>query len=330
MQEGRRVSIDAIVFPADSEALRVAPKEGDKDYDKFIAFKEGIRTTGLLNSPSVTENEDGTFTIIDGMRRMTAIKQLYAEGTPNESFADGQLWVNIRDEKEEDALELAVMGNTTAVQTPNSNYAKALWKVINARGYTIEQVASRVGQTPEWILKILKLNALPAEAKEALDNKELSVTNAMTLNDLGDDNEILGMLEEAKQLTTKDLSVKVGERKKELKKIKAGGSDTKEFSPSAKLLSKDELTLELKRAETECEADPSDYNRGALDMILRVWQLDEQSVQRARDEWEAKKKKREEDKEKRKKEREAKKTEDAIKFLKEKGIEIPADGDDAE
>jgi ParB/RepB/Spo0J family partition protein len=319
MSEFRTVATSSLVFPPADRALRKPPQVTDKDWDEFLIFKDGIGQNGLLNPFSVSENADGTFTIIDGSRRAKACMMLAEEGHPDFQNIN----VQVRTEAEWDALELQIVGNHTAKKTPNSNYINSLQKLLIAKNYTIAELSQKVSMTEGYIENLLKLNHLPEIAKAAFDEKKMTVTNAIQLNKLPNEN-IEDMLIDACTLSGQDFAVKVSEKLNELAKArraeKAGVE--KVFEPSAKYMKKDEATLKLRKAESMVQDDPSEFNRGYLLAWQEIFSLDEVSVADQKAAWDKEQSDAEKNKEERAKERAKKKTAEAVKLLQSQGVKI--------
>lgn len=315
----KKVPVSKLVFPPVDIALRPAPSEKDKDWADFLEFKKGIEEFGVLNMFSVRENPDGTYMVMDGSRRAMAVIMMTQEGHPR--YQDG-IEVQVRDESDIESLERMITGNASAKKTPNSQYVKALQRLLIAKSYSVEILAAKLGMTSTWLRDLLGLNFLPPTVQDALDAGKLSVSNAIQLNKLPAE-EIDNFTIEALNDTVADFTAKVSQKLNEIAKEKRRPAGAEKiFEPIAKLLKKDELQVNLERARNKAEVEPNDFNRGYLQAYLEVFGLDETSAAAQKAEFELKVKADEESKEKRKAERETKKLKESAEFLASHGIKV--------
>ena len=316
----KKIPVSAIVFPAEDVALRACPKETDKDYQSFLDLKESIRTKGLMNIFSVRQDGEN-YCVIDGNRRATAIIGLFNEGDPQ--FADG-IVVQIREEEEYEALASQIAANHNMKKTLSSQEIKALKRIMAIKNWSLEETAKHVSMTPVYVANLLKLNYLPEIAKLALDDKNLTIANAIQLQKLPDDVIDDDWITKAMTMPGDQFTAAVSEELNRLRKERQLGKEAgpRVFEPTAKLLSKEELSVLLERAQNAYETERTDYNRGAYEAMQKVFQLDEKTVAAKKAEWEQKDADRESKKEQRKEEREAKKVADAQALLEAHGKKI--------
>jgi len=315
-----QVPISSLVIPSEEDALRPAPKETDKDYDKFLEMKESIAADGLLNSFSVTQDGEEYITR-DGSRRTTALQQLLAEGRlPEKYFPGGMVTVQLRDGDNYDAMADMIRGNYHAKKTMTTQEIRQINKIALGKGWPLDKVAEYIGLSPQYVRRLFKLLELPIEVQEAIDSGKLSLINAHMLNKLPADL-MVENLESAISKPADEFSNIVQQELAEWKKQKQGETTHKdEFSPAVKYAKKDEAMSLYEAAKANNEIEPNDYNRGCVDTLERLLGLDSATVEAARQEYEKKQREREEKKEQRKKEREQKKIDEARTLLMEKGI----------
>lgn len=320
--ETRIILPSQIVFPPADLGLRPEPKPEDKDWnEKFVPLLNDLRTHDLLNMFSVVERPDGTYMVTDGSRRAKAVKLLAEEGV---KYVDG-VAVQVVKLADIDILERQIAGNFNAKNTSSAQYLKALQKILIAKNYSIAQLASAVGMTEVYVRDLLKINYLPAVVREMVDAGDISITNAIQLNKLPEELMTDEMIKDAAMKSGTDFAAKVAETVNNHKKAQRSARDpeaAKTFVPSSRLLKKDELSVLLTQAEVAYEDTPSEYNKGALDMIKRVWSLDEASIAEQKEEFEKKLAESDRKKEERKAEREAKQLEEAKETLRKHGIQL--------
>lgn len=311
------ISPKSIIFPPEEMGLRPEPRAEDNDWDEFLGFKDSIATQGLLNIFSVSEQPDGTYMVIDGSRRAKAVKMLCDEG--HEQFQ--KISVQVTEASEWEALERQITGNVQSKKTKPAQYAAALRKIAIAGKLTPDQLAAKIGKSPQYTVQLLQLNNLPDAAKAALDERKLSITNAIQLQKVpADDFDEFLLL--AMSTDGPEFSAKVAEHMSEVAKLRAAEKkgETPEFKPKAKMQPKDTLWLNYTRAEQAVEDEPNDFNQGYALAYAEVFGLDEKSVAAQREAWEAKQHEAEEKKKAREEKRKADKLKESAKFLKENNI----------
>ena len=316
----KNIPVSAIIFPSDDIALRPRPKESDKDYQTFIDLKESLREKGLINIFSVRQDGEN-YCVIDGNRRASAVVELFNEGDPQ--FTSG-IVVQIREEEEYEALASQIAANHNMKKTLSSQEIKALKRIMAIKNWSLEETSKHVSMTPTYVANLLKLNYLPESAKSALDEKQLTIANAIQLQKLPEDAIDDEWITKAMTMPGAEFTAAISEELNRLKKERQLGKEAmpREFTATAKLLAKDDLTILLARTQSAYEVDPNDYNRGAYETMQKVFQLDEKTVAAKKAEWEKAEAAREKKSEERKAEREARKLADAQALLEAAGKKV--------
>jgi len=319
------VPISSIQLPPEEVSLRPAPSEKDSDYDRFLDLKNDIAHRGLMQLFSVRKDGDVCY-VIDGFRRLTALKQLEAEGKLHPTLVDtdgstGVVTVQVREDSEWDALASQISANYNRKKTMSTQDIKSLQRILYHTNCTLSQLATKVGMSEQYVTQLLKLQSLPTEVQEGIDSKEIPLVNAIQLSrlpaDVQDD-----FIDSAKEMTGEEFTVAVSTRLNEIKKENKTGARPKEFTAQMKLLKKADLEILYIQAGSDFEDNPSDENRGALEMIKKVFQMDDGSVEAARVKWEADEEARKLKEEDRKANREKKKIEDLAKYAEENGLKL--------
>jgi len=318
----KAVAISAIQFPPEEVSLRPPPSAKDKDFATFLELKADIANRGLQNLFSVRE-KDGQFYIIDGFRRLSALKQLDEENKLHPTLVHegiGMVTVQVRDDNEWDALAAQLSANYHRKKTLSSLEIKAMQKIMQAQNLTLAQLSSKIGMGEAYVANLLKLQYLPAVAQAAIDSNELSLANAMLLNKLPDDM-VDTYLEDALSKTVEEFTTQISAVLNEVKKNRSISKATG-FVAVPKLREKKELEVALERAQQEYDMDKSDYNRGKVETLAYVFQMDEPTIAAKKAEWELKEKEKADKAEARKGERVEKKLADSQKFLEEHGKKV--------
>jgi ParB family transcriptional regulator, chromosome partitioning protein len=124
-------------------------------------LKASILAHGLMQNLVVTEAGDGTFRVIEGARRLQALKALQQDGKLPECHA-----VPCQVVDEETALEKSLAANTVRLAMHPADEFEAFAKLA-ADGHTPEQIGERFGRAAKYVEQRLKLgNADPKLLKE--------------------------------------------------------------------------------------------------------------------------------------------------------------------
>ena len=132
---------------------------------------ESIKLYGILQPLIVRANDDGTYELISGERRLRASKLAGLTTVPAlvREFSDNQV------------REIAIIEN---VQRENLNpveEARAYERLINEFGYTKEFLASKIGCSITRLMMLLRLLKLAPQVQEFIINGQLTITQALPL-----------------------------------------------------------------------------------------------------------------------------------------------------
>jgi len=141
-----------------------------------------IRTDGLLHnlvvSPVEGRTKDKRFRIVSGARRYHALRLLEERGELPEGFS---VPVEIREDlSKDDTLRIATVENLQRQSLSPLEETAALTKLIH-KGVTLDDVVSQTGLSSTTIKRRLALNSLCKEAKQALAEGEISLSQAEAL-----------------------------------------------------------------------------------------------------------------------------------------------------
>lgn len=137
------------------------------DEDALAGLAESIRRHGLLQ-PIVVRRIAGRYELIAGERRLQAAKRAGLSTLP----------VIVREARPEDRLELALIENLQRENLTPLEEAEAYRHLIDANGFTQEEIAARVGKSRPTITNALRLLGLPEAVKTQLESGELSAGHA--------------------------------------------------------------------------------------------------------------------------------------------------------
>ncbi len=133
--------------------------------DDLQDLANSIREHGILQPLIVTlEPLSGTYTLIAGERRLRAAKIVGLDKVP----------VIVRTATEQERLELALIENVQRADLSPLETAEAYQKLANEFNLSHEEIAARVGKGRVAVTNTMRLLKLPAQAKKALAQGQIS------------------------------------------------------------------------------------------------------------------------------------------------------------
>lgn len=178
---GVREEVKEIVEQTTSGVLEVAtntiipnPHQPRKHFDHgaLEELMSSIKVHGILN-PLIVAPKDasGKYTLIAGERRLRSAQTLGLKKVP----------VLIRDVKEQESLELAIIEN---IQRSNLNpieEAAAYRRLMEEFNLTQEEVGKQLGKSRSTVANFLRMLDLPPEVQKAIGESKISVGHAKIL-----------------------------------------------------------------------------------------------------------------------------------------------------
>lgn len=165
-------SADVAVSELAIEQIRTNPSQPRRtfDPDRLTALAESLKQRGALQ-PIVVRPIEGGYELVAGERRLRASKLAKLERVP----------VIIRNVRDDDMLELALIEN---VQRENLNpveKARAYRTLIQKHGLSQEEVAARMGEDRSSVANIIRILGLSERPLQLLADGELSVGHGKAL-----------------------------------------------------------------------------------------------------------------------------------------------------
>ena len=219
----------------DHTSLRGVKRDGQE----FVDLRENIRKVGLQTAVTVYPDvENGCYQLLDGLQRFTACSDIAQEDGKDGAVIDVK--VDTPPTSRTDMLTKQIAANASRVQTKPVEFARACLVILEENpAMTQGDLAAQLGQNVAWVGKTLKLPRLSADAAALVDEGKITISNALALLDLPQAMHDT-YLTEAQTETASDFGAKIKAAKETLKAdAKAGGKA--EFSPSAKVRSKNDI-----------------------------------------------------------------------------------------
>ena len=158
------VDIDSLV-PSPYQPRRVFAESALSDL--VLSIKE----KGVLQPLLVRQRSDDTYEIIAGERRLRASKQAGLSQVP----------VIVKDFDDKAALEVALIENLQREDLNPLEEAEAYKRLLNEFQYTQDELSRVVGKSRSHVANMMRLLDLPADIKQLVENKELTIGHARAL-----------------------------------------------------------------------------------------------------------------------------------------------------
>ena len=163
---------EEMVIQVPVEKIKANPHQprSDFDHEGLENLTNSIKEHGILQPLILTLTDDG-YQIIAGERRLRAAKILEFKTVPS----------IIRDVKEQQKLELALVENIQRKDLNPIEEAVAFQRLIDEFSLTQEEVAKRVSKSRSVITNTLRLLTLPSEIQKALINGKVNYSTARVI-----------------------------------------------------------------------------------------------------------------------------------------------------
>lgn len=191
---------------------------------------QSIKANGVIQ-PIVVRRKNSKFEIIAGERRWRASQKLGLQKIP----------AIVKDVKNENLLELALIENIQRQDLNAVEEAKAYKNLIEKIGLTQEMIAERVGKNRTVITTCLRLLKLPDDIQKLLEEEKITAGHARALLMTGDENL-------QRRLAGKIIEMSLSVRETE-KAVKRQGKESPQISAHSAL--KEKKDANVKAAETK-------------------------------------------------------------------------------
>ncbi len=171
------------------------------DEEALRGLAESIEEQGLIEPP-VVRRKAGTdgFELIVGERRWRAAQKAGLKEIP----------VVVKDASDAEAFEMALVENVQREDLNAIEEAEALHYLIEERGYTQAQVASRIGRNRSTVANSLRLLGLPPEVRELVIDAKLSEGHGRAVLQAGTPAKMIAL---ARAVVARGYSVRETERR---------------------------------------------------------------------------------------------------------------------
>jgi len=178
------------------EQIKPNPYQPRENFDSqsLEELVASIKEKGIIQ-PVIVRHSASGYELIAGERRWRAAKSLNLKEIP----------VIVRQAKDEESLELALIENIQRQNLSSIEEARAYKHLMEQFGFTQEKIAQTVGKARASVANILRLLKLPLEIQEMLKKGQLSFGHGKVLLELEDVQKQLAL---SRQIVSKSLSVR--------------------------------------------------------------------------------------------------------------------------
>lgn len=222
--------------------------------EALTQLAESIRTHGVIQPLLVRPLAGGGYQLVAGERRWRAARMAGLTEVP----------VIIKDLSEQESMEIALIENLQREDLNPIEEALGYQELMEAYGFTQDQVAKRVGKSRSAVANALRLIGLPEEVRPLLESGALSAGHARALLALEDKAQ---MVETARLAVEKGLSVRELEKRAKTAKAapKAGeGTPRSVQNPFPQDSYYEEMELALREALHRKVKIASEGEKGTL------------------------------------------------------------------
>ncbi len=164
---------------------------------ELLELADSIKENGVIQPLIVTQNENGSFDLVAGERRLKASKLAGLERVP----------VVIKRATKKEHMVMSIIENVQRADLNCIEEALAYFQLMNEFGLTQEEVAKKVGKERSTVANFLRVLKLPKDIIMMLNKELLSFGHAKVLAAVGDDETAKRLANEsvAKNLSVREL-----------------------------------------------------------------------------------------------------------------------------
>lgn len=156
------------------------------DNETLEELSTSIRQLGVISPVTLRKNEDGTYLIIAGERRVRAAKMAGLSSIP----------AYIKTAADEQVMEMALIENIQREDLNAVEIALSFNRLIEEYQLTQERLSERVGKNRATIANYLRLLRLPAEIQMGIKDKKIDMGHARALLSINNTAKMLHIYEQ--------------------------------------------------------------------------------------------------------------------------------------
>ena len=146
------------------------------DEEALTELATSIRELGVISPITLRKNDDGTYLIIAGERRLRASKQVGLRTIP----------AYVKTAADEQVMEMALIENIQREDLNAIEIALTFYRLMEEYKLTQERLSERVGKKRATIANYLRLLRLPAEIQMGIKDKKIDMGHARAILGIND------------------------------------------------------------------------------------------------------------------------------------------------
>ncbi len=168
------------------EEIRSNPYQPRKEFDEeaLNELAASIKEYGVFQPVIVKKSIKG-YELIAGERRCKASKIAGKKTVP----------AIIKDFTDQEMMEIALLENVQREDLNPIEVANSVKGIIDLRGFTQEEFATKFGKSRSYVTNLLGLLRLPEYVKKMVQTKSISMSHAKILSKLDDEKKIIDLAE---------------------------------------------------------------------------------------------------------------------------------------
>lgn len=210
-----------------------------EDLGDIEGLAQSIKAKGVQKSLKARTTEDGYLQVIDGHRRLAAIKKVLEEGG-TVGYVPVEMAGRYSSE-EDDIKDLVIQNDGKALSTLEQGYA---FKRLIDKGYSVKEIAEEMGRSQPQVNNAVRLASAPKEVRNEIAKGKIASTEVLKLlREVKDEEEQVKKVKEA----VKEVD---GDEKEEESKEKASSSSGTSSSKKGKKGKKAAKVKDLKAGDS--------------------------------------------------------------------------------
>lgn len=228
---------------ADIHDNPVALRSVDKAGEAFMGLCDSIRNIGFQGSVTVRTCAEGGYSLIDGLHRITACREVGIQEVTAVimELSDVEVW------------ESQLLFNVHHVETKPIEYTKHMVRLMTANPLMTEaELAHKLGKSAQWVKERLGLIKIADEKVQSLiDSGKISLSNAYALSKL-DSADVADFVDRAMTLPVSEFGPQVEQRVREVRDNRRKGRDSEPtaFAPLSFLQKKSDIESQYDNPDT--------------------------------------------------------------------------------
>lgn len=208
--------LDSEIRKINIDEIAIGPYQTRKDFDEdsLKALSNSIKNNGLIAPILVHQDEDGSFVLLAGERRLRASKMAELTTIEAKIISNNQI-------SEEKKIFLTAYENLLREDLNPIELSKTYKMLIEKNSLALEDLAINIGKSPQYVRNYLKLVELNPEVQKLLESKKLSEGQARHLYSLTEDEQ----LTKAQEIIDNNMTVRLLEKAKDKTKKTSNSED---------------------------------------------------------------------------------------------------------